>query len=76
MYPKKEGIFDHAPLTNESTPETLTDKPSKSTNRISWIIGLGLVIVSCAAGYYILKYSFYNIQKKKKSNSTNMDCLT
>ena len=73
MYIKEEGIFDHPPLNIESTLDTSIDNPGKSTNRKFWFIGLGLVIVSCIAGYYIAKYSLYNSQKKKKSSTMSID---
>jgi len=73
MYPNKEGIFDHPPINSEPTHEPSTGNTGKSTNRAYWIIGLGLVIVCCVAGYYIVKYSFYNSQKKKRSSTMYMD---
>jgi len=69
MYLKKEGIFDHPPLTNESIPEPGIDNPEKGTKIINWIFAIGLIFAGCAIGYFIFKH-FSSDSKEEEQSST------
>ena len=36
MYIKKEGIFDHPPLTNDPMPEISTGNTGETGNQVNW----------------------------------------